>query len=96
MPQAELHDFIIELRSVSMGLGNYRQRFDHLAETHEKVAQAAAAVQSTENGRETDRRGVAKTSADERCHVAKKPGRREPFRKVLPFKGSSSLRVIPI
>ena len=32
VPAAELHDFIIELRSDSMGLGAYRHRFDHLAE----------------------------------------------------------------
>ena len=33
VPQAELHDFIIELRSQTMGLGTYRRRFDHLAES---------------------------------------------------------------
>jgi elongation factor G len=33
VPQAELHDLIIELRSQTMGLGTYRKRFDHLAET---------------------------------------------------------------
>ncbi len=32
VPEAEMHDFIIELRSQTMGLGNYRRRFDHLAE----------------------------------------------------------------
>ncbi|MGE4044445.1 MAG: elongation factor G [Acetobacteraceae bacterium] len=32
VPEAELHDLIIELRSQTMGLGTYRQRFDHLAE----------------------------------------------------------------
>ena len=32
MPEAEMHDFIIELRSQTMGLGSYRRRFDHLAE----------------------------------------------------------------
>ena len=32
VPQAELHDFIIELRSQTMGLGTYRRKFDHLAE----------------------------------------------------------------
>jgi elongation factor G len=34
VPEAELHDLIIELRSQTMGLGTYRRRFDHLAETH--------------------------------------------------------------
>ena len=42
VPQAELHDLIIELRSITMGLGSYRRRFDHLAEVHGRVAQAAA------------------------------------------------------
>jgi elongation factor G len=42
VPQAELHDLIIELRSTTMGLGNYRRRFDHLAEAHGKAAQVAA------------------------------------------------------
>ncbi|MGH6835067.1 MAG: elongation factor G [Methylocella sp.] len=32
VPAAELHDFIIQLRSDTMGLGHYRRRFDHLAE----------------------------------------------------------------
>jgi elongation factor G len=32
VPEAELHDLIIELRSQTLGLGTYRKRFDHLAE----------------------------------------------------------------
>jgi len=32
VPAAELHDFIIELRSDTMGLGHYRHHFDHLSE----------------------------------------------------------------
>ncbi len=31
VPEAELHDLIIELRSQTMGLGTFRKRFDHLA-----------------------------------------------------------------
>jgi elongation factor G len=42
VPEAELHDLIIELRSITMGLGTYRRRFDHLAEAHGRAAQAAA------------------------------------------------------
>ena len=34
VPAAELHDFIMELRSQTMGLGSYRHGFDHLAESH--------------------------------------------------------------
>ncbi len=33
VPEAEMHDLIIELRSQTMGLGTFRSRFDHLAET---------------------------------------------------------------
>jgi elongation factor G len=33
VPEAELHDLIIELRSQTMGLGTFCKRFDHLAET---------------------------------------------------------------
>ncbi|WP_198374770.1 elongation factor G [Neoroseomonas rubea] len=32
VPESELHDLIIELRSQTMGLGTYTRRFDHLAE----------------------------------------------------------------
>ena len=31
VPEAELHDLIIELRSQTLGLGTYRRKFDHLA-----------------------------------------------------------------
>jgi elongation factor G len=33
VPEAEMHDLIIELRSQTLGLGTYRRQFDHLAET---------------------------------------------------------------
>jgi elongation factor G len=38
VPAAELHDFIIELRSDTMGLGHYRHHFDHLAEARSMTA----------------------------------------------------------
>jgi elongation factor G len=41
-PAAELHDFIIKLRSETMGLGTYRRRFDHLSEAHVQLADRAA------------------------------------------------------
>ena len=37
VPEAELHDLIIELRSQTMGLGTFRKRFDHLAETRATI-----------------------------------------------------------
>jgi elongation factor G len=33
VPAAELHDLILELRGMTLGLGTYRHRFDHLAES---------------------------------------------------------------
>ncbi len=33
VPEAEMHDLIIELRSQTMGLGTFWRKFDHLAET---------------------------------------------------------------
>ncbi len=38
MPQSELHDLIIELRSLSQGVGTYHADFDHLNELTGKVA----------------------------------------------------------
>jgi elongation factor G len=42
VPEAELHDLIIELRSQTLGLGSYRRRFDHLAETRAEMKRGAA------------------------------------------------------
>ncbi len=44
VPQAELQDMIVELRSLTMGLGTYTHRFEHLAEAHGAAAQSAVAV----------------------------------------------------
>ncbi|HEY6433922.1 MAG TPA: elongation factor G [Acetobacteraceae bacterium] len=41
VPEAELHDLIIELRSQTQGLGTYRKSFDHLAESREAKPRAA-------------------------------------------------------
>ena len=37
LPQAEMHDLIVELRSLTMGVGSFRWQFDHLQEVPEKV-----------------------------------------------------------
>ena len=42
VPEAELHDLIIDLRSQTLGLGTYRKRFDHLAESRAEVKRGAA------------------------------------------------------
>ena len=38
MPQSELHDLIVELRSLSSGAGTYVSRFDHLQELQGRLA----------------------------------------------------------
>lgn len=38
MPQSELHDLVIELRSATQGVGTYERKFDHLAELTGKLA----------------------------------------------------------
>jgi elongation factor G len=42
VPEAELHDLIIELRSQTMGLGTFTKAFDHLAEAHARLAERLA------------------------------------------------------
>ncbi len=42
VPESELHDLIIELRSQTLGLGTYRRRFDHLAESRAEARRGAA------------------------------------------------------
>jgi elongation factor G len=43
LPQSELHDLIVELRSVTLGVGTYSDRFDHLQELTGKLAERAMA-----------------------------------------------------
>jgi elongation factor G len=38
MPRAELHDLIMELRSITLGVGGFTERFDHLQELTGKLA----------------------------------------------------------
>ncbi len=44
VPEAELHDLIIELRSQTMGLGSYTHHFDHLAEARGRLAEKVTAA----------------------------------------------------
>jgi elongation factor G len=39
MPEAEMRDLIVELRSATAGVGSYVYRFDHLAELTGKLAE---------------------------------------------------------
>jgi elongation factor G len=46
MPLAEMHDLIVELRSVTLGIGTYTERFDHLQELTGKLAERTLASRS--------------------------------------------------
>jgi elongation factor G len=39
LPQAEMHDLIVELRSLTLGVGSFQWQFDHLQEVPEKVVE---------------------------------------------------------
>ena len=38
IPQSEMHDMIIELRSLTMGVGSFGWKFDHLQELTGRLA----------------------------------------------------------
>ena len=44
IPEAEIGDLIIELRSATSGVGAFETKFDHLAELSGRVADAAIAA----------------------------------------------------
>lgn len=44
VPQAELHDLIVELRSLTQGVGTFTQRFDHLQELTGRLAEQVLAA----------------------------------------------------
>lgn len=50
LPQAEMHDFIIELRSLTLGTGFFNWKFDHLQEVPGKLAEGVLATMSNGNG----------------------------------------------
>jgi elongation factor G len=45
MPLSELHDLIIDLRSLTQGVGTFEMAFDHLAELSGKLADQVVATQ---------------------------------------------------
>jgi elongation factor G len=47
IPQAEMHDLIVELRSLTMGVGFFSWEFDHLQEVPEKLAERVLATTDT-------------------------------------------------
>lgn len=50
LPQAEMQDLIVELRSLTMGVGFFNCEFDHLQEVPDKLADRVLATYSDNNG----------------------------------------------
>ncbi len=50
MPQTEMHDLIIELRSLTLGVGTYEFRFDHLQELTGRLADEVVNAQKQSLG----------------------------------------------
>jgi elongation factor G len=50
LPQAEMQGFIVELRSLTMGVGSFTWQFDHLQEVPDKVAERVLATTGNGNG----------------------------------------------
>ncbi|NEQ21288.1 MAG: elongation factor G [Microcoleus sp. SIO2G3] len=50
LPQAEMHDFIVELRSLTLGVGFFHWQYDHLQEVPGKLAENVLATMSNGNG----------------------------------------------
>lgn len=50
IPQAEMHDLIVELRSQTMGVGFFNWEYDHLQEVPEKLAERVIATTGNGNG----------------------------------------------
>ena len=44
MPQSEMHDIIVELRSITQGVGTFTWRFDHLQELTGRLAEVVLAA----------------------------------------------------
>ncbi|HAX76788.1 MAG TPA: elongation factor G, partial [Cyanobacteria bacterium UBA11372] len=51
LPQAEMQGFIVELRSLTMGVGSFNWKFDHLQEVPDKVAEKVLATPSNGNSK---------------------------------------------
>ncbi len=50
LPQAEMHNFIVELRSLTMGVGFFNWKYDHLQEVPDKLAERVIATTGNGNG----------------------------------------------
>ncbi len=50
LPQAEMQNFIVELRSLTMGVGFFNWKFDHLQEVPDKLAERVLTTNGNGNG----------------------------------------------
>jgi elongation factor G len=50
LPQAEMQDFIVELRSLTLGVGSFHWEYDHLQEVPEKLAERILSYTNGHNG----------------------------------------------
>ncbi len=50
LPQAEMHDLIVELRSLTMGVGFFHWEFHHLQEVPDKLAEKVLIANGSSNG----------------------------------------------
>jgi len=48
MPQSELHDLIVELRSLTLGVGSFAHRFDHMQEMTGRPAERVLAMRTAD------------------------------------------------
>ena len=48
MPQNELHDLIVELRSLTLGVGSFAHRFDHMQELTGRPAEKVLASRTAD------------------------------------------------
>ena len=50
LPQAEMQNFIVELRSLTLGVGSFQWQYHHLQEVPDKLAERVLAIGSNGNG----------------------------------------------
>lgn len=53
LPQAEMQNFIVELRSLTMGVGYFNWKFDHLQEVPDKLAERVLTTNGNGNGKKS-------------------------------------------
>jgi elongation factor G len=50
LPQAEMYDLIVELRSLTMGVGTFEWQFDHMAELTGRIAEKIVSERAAQQG----------------------------------------------